>query len=78
MRIFARLLFVARCCLLLFVVGAIATIYVMYPGPVIDNNTGAQFAGLVEAVFVGLVLAVAAIPLFIYLSKRIRWFRSSN
>lgn len=71
----------ASSCLLLFIVGILATFKVnllIYGAEEFNGNAGAGFAVLLEGIFIGLALAVCGVPLSISFSKRIRWLQGSN
>ncbi len=81
MRMVARVLLVAVCSLVFFIVGVLGTFKVnllIYGFEEFNGNAGAGFAVLLEGVFIGLILAVCGVPISIVLSRRIPWFRISN
>jgi hypothetical protein len=78
MRMVARVLLVAFCSLVLFIVGVLGTSSVnllIYGADEFNGNAGAKFAALMEGAFIGFILAVGGIPISIILSRRIPYFR---
>jgi hypothetical protein len=81
MRTIAKLLLVAFSCMVLFIVGILATFEVnvlIYGLEEFNHNAGAGFAVLLEGSFVGILFAIIGIPLIVYFSDYIPWLRDSS